>query len=223
MIWMYTVKENEFRAIDVTSLTQLLDIASKQWIWVDIYTPNDRETEIISELLGNKPEIVDQIKKWTLKPLNVHQQGCEFCDYKTINDYVIVTIPSLSMKEEPRINMIVLAKKKNVFITWGESSAHSSLIKLTIKRLRERVEEGVELNSSLVISMLFREVATNNSDVMLSIREKIDQMEEQALEKGGKRLIHSVFSLKKTISALYRVMLNGKNFMLLIPMEQSNG
>ncbi len=39
-------------------------------------------------------------------------------------------------------------------------------------------------------------------------------MEEQVLENGGKQLIRSVFSLKKMISALYRLMIAEKDFML---------
>ena len=76
------------------------------------------------------------------------------------------------------------------------------------------MEEGQDLNSSLVISVLFHEIAIKNSNVMLSVREKIDQMEEQALENGGKQLIRSVFSLKRMISALYRLMIDEKDFML---------
>ena len=80
--------------------------------------------------------------------------------------------------------------------------------------MREGVEAEQDLNTSLVISVLFHEVAIKNSDVLLSIRERIDQMEEQALENGGKQLIRSVFSLKKMISDLYRLMIEEKDFML---------
>ena len=50
--------------------------------------------------------------------------------------------------------------------------------------------------------------------MLLGIREKLDQLEEQALENGGKNLIRTVFSLKKSISSLYRLMIEEKDFML---------
>jgi Mg2+ and Co2+ transporter CorA len=211
---MYTVQEKDFVATDVTSLTQVMDVARKQWVWVDIYDPNRKESEIILELLGNEPEFADQIEKRVINPLSIHK-GCVLCDYEKVQDCVCLTIPSIALEEQFRSYPIVLVKKKKMFITWGEEDgAHSKLIKLTIRRLRELVEEGEKPNSALAIGMLLREIAINNSDVLLSVRERIDQMEEQALENGGKQLVHSVFSLKKIISTLYRVMINEKDFML---------
>ena len=97
MIWMYTVRDKEFVATDVDSLKQLTDVAGKQWVWVDIYDPDEKEREIISELLGNKPEIVEKIKKRMEEPLDIHLEGFMLCDYEKIQDYVLLTIPSISM------------------------------------------------------------------------------------------------------------------------------
>ena len=205
----------DFVATDVTSLTQLMDVASNQWVWVDIYDPNEKELEIITELIGNEPEIIEKFKKSMDEPLNIHRKGCILCSYEKIHEYLSVTIPSISLDEQLLVYPIVLAKKKKMIITWGEEGHnHSKIIKTTIRRLREGVEAGQDLNTSLVISVLFHEIAIKNSDVLLSIRERIDQMEEQALENGGKQLIHSVFSLKKMISSLYRLMIEEKDFML---------
>lgn len=204
----------DFVATDVTSLTQLMDVASNQWVWVDIYDPNRKESEIILELLGNEPEFADQIEKRVINPLSIHK-GCVLCDYEKVQDCVCLTIPSIALEEKLLVYPIVLAKKKKMIITWGEEGHnHSQIIKTTIRRLREGVEAEQDLNTSLVISVLFHEIAIKNSNVLLSIREKIDQMEEQALENGGKHLIHSVFSLKKMISSLYRLMIEEKDFML---------
>jgi len=215
MIWMYTVEETDFVATDVTSLKQLMDVASNQWVWVDIFDPNEKEREIITELIGNEPEIVEKFKKMMDTPLDIHREGCVLCNCEKIHEYVSVTIPSITFEEQMLVYPIVLAKKKKMIITWGEEEHnHSQIIKTTIRRLREGVEAGQDLNSSLVISVLFHEIAIKNSNVLLYIRERIDQMEEQALENGGKQLIRSVFSLKKTISNLYRLMIEEKDFML---------
>ena len=209
------MKGKEFVATDVTSLTQLMDVASNQWVWVDIYDTTEKEREILSELLGNEPEIVEKFKKMMDEPLNIHLEGCILCNYEKIHEYVSVTIPSITLDEQLRVYPIVLAKKKKMIITWGEEGhSHSKIIKTTIKKLREGVEAEQDLNTSLVISVLFHEIAIKNSNVLLRIRERIDQLEEQALEKGGKHLIRTVFSLKKMISDLYRLMIEEKDFML---------
>ena len=111
---MYTVQGKDFVATDVTSLTQLMEIASNQWVWVDIYDPNEKEREIISELLGNEPEIVEKFKKRMGEPLNIHLEGYILCSYEKIHEYVSVTIPSITLDEQMRVYPIVLAKKKKI-------------------------------------------------------------------------------------------------------------
>jgi Mg2+ and Co2+ transporter CorA len=215
MIWIYNVDGKDFVATDLDSLTQLMDISSNHWVWVDIFNPNEKELEILSELFGNEPEVVENFKKMMDKPLDLSVDGCVLCNYKKIRDYSLVTLPSIDFKENLMVHPIIFAKKKKMVITWGEEAKrHSKIVKKTIKRLREGVEAGQDLNTSLVISVLFHEIAINNSVVLLNIRERIDEMEEQALENGGKKLIRSVFSLKRMISNLYRLMIEEKDFML---------
>jgi len=114
MIWIYTVQGKEFIATDVASLKQLIEVTGKQWGWVDIYDPNIKEREIISELLGKEPEIVEKIEKEMKEPLNIHVEGCILCDYEKIHNYVLVTIPSISLKEQIRVYPVVFMKKKNI-------------------------------------------------------------------------------------------------------------
>ncbi|MBT8172430.1 hypothetical protein KJN74_06130, partial [Candidatus Bathyarchaeota archaeon] len=42
----------------------------------------------------------------------------------------------------------------------------------------------------------------------------IDELEERALESGEKNVVRSIFSFKKMISNLYRLMIEEKDFML---------
>jgi Mg2+ and Co2+ transporter CorA len=215
MIWIYTVKDTDFVAIDITSLKQLREIANNQWVWIDIFNPNERELEIITELIGNGPEIIEKFKKIKNQPVNRNLKTCILCNYEKIKEYGSVTIPSIAYDKHLFLFPIFLATKKKMIITWGEeNSSHSEIVKITIKRLREGVEAGQELNSSLVIGVLFREIAIQNSHVLLDIREEIDKLEEKALEFGGKELIKSVFVFKKIISCLYRLMIEEKDFML---------
>jgi Mg2+ and Co2+ transporter CorA len=211
---MYTAEGKEFIGTDVTSLKHVMDVARKQWVWIDIYNPDKEESQIILKLFGTEKEEALQIEKQVGKPLTL-RKGCLLCDYETFHDCVCLTVPSISMEENFQSHPIALVKKDEMLITWGEEDGEqSTLIKLTIRRLRELVEEGEKPNSALALSMLLREIAINNSEVLLSVREKIDLIEEQTMENGDKKLIHSIFSLKKILSTLYRSMINEKEFML---------
>ena len=214
------MKGKDFVAADVTSLTQLMEVARSQWVWVDIFAPNEKELEILAALIGNEPELVEKFKGLMARPLDLKVEGHEFCNYEKVHEFGTVIIPSIIVKEQLLAYPIILAKKKKMIITWGEEGhSHSKIIKKTIKRLREGVEAEQELNSHIVISVLFHEVAIKNSNEILCVREKIDQLEEEALETGGKSTIRSVFLLKKMISSLYRLMIEEKAFMLDV--EQS--
>ena len=215
MIWVYSVDGTEFVAADVASLTQLKEVASNQWVWLDVFDPNEKELEILSELFGNEPKQVEKFKKMMDADIDIEAEGYEFCNYEKINEFGTVIVPSITIREKLTIHPIILAKKKKMIVTWGEEShKHSKIVKKTIKRLRHGVEAEQKLNSSLVITVLFHEVAIKNSNEILCIREKIDKLEEQALKDSGKHLIRSVFSLKKIISNLYRLMIEEKAFML---------
>ena len=228
MMWIYSVKGNELVATDITSLTQLKEIAHNQWVWVDIFDPTEKEVEIVTALLNNDTEIVENYKKMMVQPLDIGIKGCEVCGYEKVHDYTIVTVPSITLEKELHVYPIILAKKKKMIITWGEEGkSHSRIIKKTIKRLREGVESGQDLNSSLVVSVLFHEIAIKNSTQILSVREQIDELEERALENGEKNIIRSIFSLKKLVTTLYRLMVEEKDFMLdvdksVIPLVKLN-
>jgi Mg2+ and Co2+ transporter CorA len=228
MIWLYSVQEKDFIAIDVTSLTQLKELAEKKWVWIDIFNPSEKELEILSELLGDEPKVVKKFKDLMDQPIDVKVDNCDFFNYEKVNDYGTVVFPSINIDEKLFVHPIILSKKKKMIITWAEEGhKHSNIIKKTIKRLREGVEASQDLNTSLVISVLFHELALNNSKEILSIRENIDKLEEKALYKGGKKLIHSVFSLKKMISKISRIMIEEKAFMLdveqlVVPLTKLN-
>jgi len=73
--------------------------------------------------------------------------------------------------------------------------------------LKDCVVEGKEVGSSFIVSRLFREIADGNSEAMVSFRELIDKIEEEALEKPWRKTVtRSVFKLKKWISRLYRLL-----------------
>jgi len=213
MIWMYAVRGNELYAIDITSLKELNDSSSKvDWVWIDIFHPDEKESEIISELLGNEPRIVEDVKMQCMyNPSKIRTM------YEKLHDYVLLSIPSVRFEEQLRICPIFIIVKNKMLITWGEEHehGHSMIIKSAIRRFREHVEEGGQPNSSLAIGMLLREIASKNSDVMLSIREAIDQIEEKSLEEAGKKhAIYSIFSLKRKISTIHRLLITEKEIML---------
>ena len=116
MIWVYYVDGTDFVAADVTSFTQLIEIARDQWIWIDIFSPDEKELEILTELLGNEPKVVGNFKKMMTKPLEIQYESSELCNYERINKFGSVVIPSISIDEKLTVYPIILVKKKKMIL-----------------------------------------------------------------------------------------------------------
>ena len=126
MIWVYSVTEKDFVATDVTSLSQLMELAANQWVWVDIFDPSEKELEIITELIGNESGVVEKLNRMMGKPLDIRLEGRLSCDYERVHEYTLVTIPSIYLEEQLLVYTIVLAKKKRMIITWGQEGHNST-------------------------------------------------------------------------------------------------
>ena len=120
-------------ATDASSLNQIKEFSNKaDWIWIDIFNPDEKESEIISELIEKEPFIVENIKKGEYLPQKV------YTIYKKIHDFVLLSIPSIDIyhpnkhTEQLRIYPIFIIIKKNMFITWGEGEAHSHSKTITL-------------------------------------------------------------------------------------------
>ena len=127
------------------------------------------------------------------KSLDLPFTAYELCTYEKAHECTIIIVPSITLEKQMLVYPIVLVKKTKMIITWGEEGkSYSSIIKKSINRIREDVETGQNLNSSLVISVLFHEIALKNSSQLLNIREKKPTRRANS-SKGEKNIIRSIF------------------------------
>lgn len=207
MMWMYTVEENELHSTDVSSLDELKSLSSKvDWLWVDCLTPNEKELEIISELLGKEKAIVSGIKEETYNLVYL------YTNYERVNDCTLISIPYAEVEKELSTHPLFMIVKDKMLLTWG-CEHWPKLVKAVIAAVKDHVSNGLETNTDFILSRLFREVSAKNSRVIVSFKESIDIVEEHGLEKSGRKMVHSVFKLKKQISTLNRLLYLGQELM----------
>ncbi len=136
-----------------------------------------------------------------------------YTSHEMRHDYALLSIPFVDLGKELEIHPVFIIVKEKMLITWGSEHC-SKFIKAVIRRLEDHVMEGGKANSPFIISRLFREVATRNSKVAVSLRELIDRLEEEAIEETRKaRVIPSVFKFKRVISTLDRLLWLEKDLM----------
>lgn len=196
MMWVYAVEAKEVRASDLHSLEELKTLEkSADWLWIDCMEPGPKEFEIISELFCNEPKILDDIRK-----------GRTFPRYKKHDDCTVLSISVAAIQNEFRTYPIYVAVKKRMLLTL-RSKGSSKPIEYSIQTLQDCVSEVKETNPSFVLCEVMRETTSENVEVVMTLREMIEKMEEEAIAKPSKKTIGTrVFALKRQVAKLYRLL-----------------
>ena len=205
MIWAYTLtKSNKLQARDAHSLGELRKLSIKAgWLWIDCMEPVDEELEIIAELL-KETKIVSMIEKRQI-----------FSQYERINDFLLISIPLVVFEKKlETFPIYVFAKQKMLLTVRSKNSSKS--IGNTLKTFQDCIlKVKFAFSSPFIISRLFHEVANENLNVMMVLRERIDEIEERVLAKpGDKRIGKAVFAMKREVSALERILWVQRGMML---------
>lgn len=192
----YTVAGKKFCSGDVASSEALQELSGKaDWLWVDCSDLDNKETMILSEFFGIESKVLNNVKKGKFQP------SCE-----RYRDYVLISVPFVEFGNALQLHPISLIIKEKTLIT-SRNDYSAKLIGKVVETLEGYIGEGEEANLSFIISRVFREAADENSKAMMSIKEQIDKVEEEALEKPREKSIaRSVFRLKREIFTLHRLL-----------------
>ena len=219
MIWAYTFTEqNKLEARDIHSLGELENLkGTTDWFWIDCLEPNEEELKIITEWLKT-----DDIKSMV-------DDRHIFSRYENINDYVMISLPFVCFNNNIEVHPIHFFASEKTFVTM-RSKDSSKLISNALKTYQDcRARLECPAFSPFIVSRLFYEATNENLDVAMKLREHIDSIEEKALSKpSDKRISKSVFSIKREISSLERILWAQREKMLnikegVIPVIETSG
>ncbi|MFB0514905.1 MAG: CorA family divalent cation transporter [Candidatus Bathyarchaeia archaeon] len=203
MIRVYTVSRKKLQSGDILSSNTLNNLSNKvDWLWIDASDLDKKETKIISTFFGIEEKIFNEITKGKIFPC------CE-----RYRDCVLISIPSIEFEKALQVHPISVIIKEKMLITL-RNECDTRLIGKVVETLGGYMVENGEVHPSFVVNRLFREIADQNSEAMMSLRELIDEVEEKALAKPwDKSVTRSVFRLKKEISTLHRLLWVEKELM----------
>jgi len=203
MMWVYAVKAKKMHMCDLHSLEELQALEKNfDWLWIDCMEPSSKEFEIISELLYKEPKILDDIKK-----------GKTFPRYKKHNDYTLLSISVATMKNELETHPIYIAVKEKMLLTLRSKDSSRS-IEYAIQTLQDCVAEVKDTGTSFVLCEILREAAGENLEIVMALREMIENVEKEVIAKPSKKtIIKNVFRLKKEIAVLYRLLWSEERMM----------
>jgi Mg2+ and Co2+ transporter CorA len=196
---VYTVKDKELFVTDVSSQNEMNDLIGKvKRAWVDCCDLDDKETMIMSGLLGVEATTLDGIENGKVRPSYAKCRD-EECPY-----YTWLSTPVVEFADELKLHPLSIILKERFLITL-RSGYSSRLIESTLRTFRALPPE--ERKPSVTLGKLLSEIIDENSRAMVSIRELIDKIEEEALEKPRKKAVtRSVFKLKRGLSTLHQLL-----------------
>ena len=202
-MWVYEINERSVIASDLHSLQELKRIEKDaEWLWIDSIEPSSKEFEIVSELFCNDPKILDTMK-----------EGKMFSRYKKHNDCTILSVSAATFQNELIVYPIYMAVKEKMLLSL-RSKGSSKPIEYAIQTLRDRVSEGKETSPSFVVGEVLRETTNDNLEVVMTLREMIEKVEEEAIaEPSSKAISKKVFALKRQIAKLYRLLWSEEQIM----------
>jgi len=192
----YTVAGKKLQSGDIASSKTLHDLISKaDWLWVDCVNLDSKETAILSEFFGIEAKILNNVKKEKIRP------SCE-----RYRDYALISIPFVEFGNALQLHPISVIVKEKMLIT-SRDEYSTKLIGKVVETLGGYMIENGGVELSFIVGRLLREVADENSNAMMSLKEQIDKIEEKALEKPWEKMItRSVFRLKREVFALHRLL-----------------
>ncbi|MEM2911826.1 MAG: CorA family divalent cation transporter [Candidatus Bathyarchaeia archaeon] len=202
MIKVYSVKANKVKSTEITSFKELDALAKKSdWLWIDCLEPNQKEYELIAQLLNAESDVMEEIKS-----------GKPILTYKRFNDWILLSISAATIKEELETYQIYVAIKGKALLTFSSKDSASPVEKAISKindciSTTECVTELDGIDPSFALCEVFREVVNKNLESIMSLRENVEKIEGEAFEKPAKKAItKKVFAVKKQISAFHRLL-----------------
>ncbi len=199
MIRVYTVKNKELFITDV-HLKEEMDalVAKAKKAWVDCSDPDEKETRIVSDLLGVEATTLDRIKNGNIRP---HYAKCfdEMCPY-----YTWISTPVVEFKNKLKLHPMSIILKERFLVTM-RSKYSERLIESALRTFNSLPRE--QRKPTVILSKLIHEIIDENSGAMVSIRDLIDNLEAEAMEgKKKKAITKSIFKLKRNLSTLHRLL-----------------
>ena len=199
MIRVYTVKNKELLENEVHSKKEMNEIVTNfKRAWLDCSDLDKNETKIVSDLIGVKARTLNGIEDGKIRP---HYAKCfdEMCPY-----YTWISTPVVEFTNKLELHPLSIILKERFLITL-RSEYSERLVESTLRTFKSLPPE--QRKPTVILCKLIHEIIDENSGVMVSIRDLIDNLEEEAMEGRNKKSVtRSIFKLKRNLSTLHRLL-----------------
>ena len=192
----YTFKKKNIRENKIDSIEQLEKIEqSGDWFWIDFENPSKEDFELLSKILEEDQSILNCIKK--LKPL----QEC-----KRHQNYHLISVSIVNSLENFQVQQIFIILKETQLLT-VRTHLSSRLFENLIQKLKDEKTLRKVYNPAYIVTEILVEIANQNLEILLNLRENIEKIEEEVvLKPTNKKIVNEVFILKRELNKFNRIL-----------------
>ena len=199
VIKIYTVKNKELMETDINSEKEMNEVIAKaKRAWIDCSDLDKNERKFVADLLGVEAKTLNGIENGRIRP---HFAKCydEMCPY-----YTWISTPVVEFTNRLKLHPMSIILKERFLVTL-RSKYSERLVESTLRTFKSMVPE--QRKPTVILCKLIHEIIDENSGAMVSIRDKIDNLEAEAMEGSDtKSITKSIFRLKRNLSTLHRLL-----------------
>ena len=174
-MWVYGVKGKKLHTCDIHSFEELKKLRGKfDWMWIDCLETSPEEFNIISQLTNMEPKVLEDIKR-----------GKIFPRYKKFNSYSLLSISYVTIQKELKTYPIYIIVGQRIILTLRTKES-STPIEHVIQAMKDSLPED-SLEPSFILCEILRENTNKNLDVVMTLRDVIEELEEKAMTKPSKK------------------------------------
>lgn len=187
-------KTGEFKEPAVERLPELLS-DKDSLTWVDLYDPTDNEAKILADVFKFHPLAVEDCLATVPNP--------KIDDY---GEYLYIVIHGINAealkKDELETHDLDIFLGKNYLVTFHKGHFRS------IESVMERCKKNcslIQTDPEFLMHKIIDTLVDNYLPIIDDIGEKVDELEKEILEKANQKALNKLFTLKKDILYLRRI------------------
>ncbi len=178
-------------------------------LWVDVADPAEDELRLIGEEFGFHPLAMEDATKRHQRP------KVDFYD-----GFLLIVFYALEMEDErPRARELTLFAGKNYLVTVHDGAI--TAVNETAKRWRENATRRGDRSVGLLVYSLLDAIVDDYFPVVDSISEQIEDLEVKIFDHFERKAQKEIFSLKKDLLAVRRVLAPERDVMNVLVRRDS--
>jgi magnesium transporter len=191
--------EASFPVLEAGDLDQIpAHLKAERFFWLDLHDPGPEQLSRIGELLGLHPLTIEDVTTFSERPKREHYEG-----YVSLVVYGVDQEASSGEQLLREVHMLISGD-------WVVTLYPTPFA--VLDELRSRVRRETEMREQALVFQILDTVLSSYGPVLDRVDEAIDEVEQEVIERAREASLQRIFSLKRDLIAMRRVVTPMRDF-----------